>query len=430
MQNIKACLIALICAIIDFGYKYSPQEKIESTESKDQEMFVDRLMVQSVEKFKKFPVIAILGPRQSGKTTFAKHCFSNYAFVSFEQESVREEAQQDPVKFFKKYENEYGMVIDEFQYVPEILSRIKFISDQLDRPGYFVLTGSSNFLMNEHITQSLAGRVGILTMLPLSISELQDAQLLSNVDDAILRGGYPRIYSAKVDPDEFYSSYIHTYVERDVRQLSNLVDLQQFKKFMKLCAGRVGQLLNVSDLAMNCGISLKTTERWLSILQASYVVFLLQPYHVNFNKRINKQAKLYFYDTGVACSLVDIKDASSLSHSYMYGHLFENFILADLMKQYSNRGTQAPLYFWRDRNGRVEIDCLINQGYRLIPVEIKSSMTIRNEYFDGLLKFQEISQDPNAKNYVIYAGDTTEQRNPGTMVDWKSFGMFVDMIKS
>ena len=391
-------------------------------------MFIHRKMSENIEKFQKFPVIAILGPRQSGKTTFTKKYFTQHIFVSFEQESVRQEAEQDPEKFFKKYENSHGIIIDEFQYVPEILSYIKYLCDEFDRPGYFILTGSSNFLMNQQIMQSLAGRVGILTMLPLSIGELQQAQLLPSLDDIILQGGYPRMYQENFAPDEFYPSYIHSYIERDVRQLTQVVDLYQFQRFMKLCAARVGQLLNMTDLATNCGITVKTAERWISILQASYVIFLLQPYHVNFNKRVIKQAKLYFYDTGVASSLLELKDTHSLSHSYMYGHLFENFIIADLIKQYYVRGTQPPLYFWRDKNGTIEVDCLVNQGYRLIPIEIKSSMTMRNEYFDGLVKFQEISQNIAPKNYVVYAGDMTEERNPGMMVSWADFGNFVDKI--
>ena len=386
-------------------------------------------MSKSIAKFQKFPVIAILGPRQSGKTTFTKKYFPEHAFISFEQESTRQDARQDPTKFFKKYENEHGIIVDEFQYVPEILSYIKYMCDEQNRPGYFVLTGSSNFLMNEQISQSLAGRVGIFTMLPLSIQELEQAQLLPSLDEIILQGGYPRVYQEKFAADDFYPSYIHSYIERDVRQLTNVVDLYQFQRFMKLCAARIGQLLNVTDLATNCGIALKTAERWLSILQASYVIFLLQPYHVNFNKRVTKQAKLYFYDTGVACSLLELKDIHSLSHSYMYGHLFENFIIADLMKQYHCKGTQPPLYFWRDKNGRIEVDCLINKGYQLIPIEIKSSMTIRNEYFDGLVRFQEmIEQQDSGKNYVVYGGDQTQERNPGTMISWKLFGSFIDQL--
>ena len=399
---------------------------VNVSEEKDLTMFIHRIMSENIQKFQKFPVIAILGPRQSGKTTFTKKYFTKHTFVSFEQDSIRQEAVQDPEKFFKKYENLHGIIIDEFQYVPEILSYIKYLCDEHDRPGYFILTGSSNFLMNQQITQSLAGRVGILTMLPLSISELQDAQLLPSLDDLILQGGYPRVYQENFAPDDFYPSYIHSYVERDVRQLTQVVDLYKFQRFMKLCAARIGQLLNMNDLATNCGINVKTAERWISILQASYVIFLLQPYHVNFNKRVIKQAKLYFYDTGVACSLLELKDTHSLSHSYMYGHLFENLIITDFMKQYHFRGTQPPLYFWRDKNGRIEVDCLINQGYRLIPIEIKSSMTMRNEYFDGLIRFQGISQDITPKIYVVYAGDTTEERNPGMMIAWKSSGYFID----
>jgi uncharacterized protein len=391
-------------------------------------MHILRMMSKYIAKVEKFPIIAILGPRQSGKTTFAKNYFVQHQFISFEQESVRQEAEQDPAKFFKKYDNPFGLVIDEFQYVPQILSHLKYLSDEHPRPGYFVLTGSSNFLMNEQITESLAGRVGILTMLPLSIGELEQAKLLPSLDQMILQGGYPRVYQAGFAPDDFYPSYIHSYIERDVRQLTNVVDLYQFQRFMKLCAARAGQLLNMADLAANCGITVKTAERWISILQASYVIFLLQPYHVNFNKRVIKQPKLYFYDTGVVSSLLELKDVHSLSHSYMYGHLFENFIIADLFKQYYFRGTQPPLYFWRDKNGTIEVDCLINQGYRVIPIEIKSSMTMRNEYFDGLVKFKKIADDADMKNYVVYAGDITEERSPGMMVDWKSFGSFIDMI--
>ncbi len=394
-------------------------------------MFIKRFMADHIKKFTKFPVIAILGPRQSGKTTFAQHTFPSHTFISFEQEFVRQEAIQDPEKFFKKYKNDHGIIIDEFQYVPQILSHIKYLSDTHEFPGYFVLTGSSNFLMNEQITESLAGRIGILTMLPFSISELQQAKLISELDSMIIQGGYPRLYTQNFTADEFYPSYIHSYVELDVRQLSNVGDLLEFKRFMQLCAGRVGQLLNVSDLAVNCGISSKTSDRWLSILQASYIVFLLQPYHVNFNKRVTKQPKLYFYDTGIACSLLDIKNTNSLSHSNMYGHLFENFLIADLFKQYGQLGTKPPLYFWRDKNGRIEVDCLINQGHILVPIEIKSSMTIRNEYFDGIIKFQELTGQSQAPHtFVAYAGDISEQRNPGMMIDWKSWGNFVHKIEN
>lgn len=391
-------------------------------------MFISRIIAQVMPKFQKFPVIAILGPRQSGKTTFAKYWFKNHTFISFEQAHILQEAQTDPEKFLKRYENEHGIIIDEFQYAPTILSYIKYISDQNNRPGYFVLTGSSNFLMNQQITESLAGRIGILTLLPFSIQELKNGNLMHNLDEVIVCGGYPRVYTENFDPDIFYSSYIHSYVERDVRQLSTIGDLQEFKRFMHLCAGRVGQLLNITDLAVSCGISQKTVERWLSVLQASYVIFLLQPYHVNFNKRLIKQPKIYFYDTGLACSLLHIKNQQSLSQSYMYGNIFENFIVADLWKQYSNAGTQPPLYFWRDKNGRIEVDCLIDQGRRLVPVEIKSSMTPRSEYFDGLLKFNEISQTSSEQNYVVYAGDAVLQKHAGTMIDWQTFGTFTTKI--
>lgn len=383
-------------------------------------MFLRRDIQETIERFSKFSVIGIFGPRQSGKTTLVRNVFKNYTYLNFENPETLEFATQDPKGFLQKYENEHGIIIDEFQHFPQFLSYVQIEVDEKKRPGYFVLTGSQNFLMNQAVTQSLAGRIGILTLLPLSISEFaHNNRLQPHVNEMIVKGCYPRIYTDNFSPDELYPSYIQTYVERDVRLLTHVENLSTFKKFMKLCAGRVGQLLNISDIATNCGITQQTAQRWISILEASYIIFLLQPHHNNFNKRIIKSPKLYFYDTGIACSLLGIKKSDELALSPFRGHLFECFILADLFKQYFNLGTNAPLYFWRDRNGQIEVDCLVDQGSRLTPIEIKSGQTIVADFFQSLKKWNVLAKADPLNSYVIYAGESIQKRNIGTIVGWQ-----------
>ena len=382
--------------------------------------------------YAQFPVVALLGPRQSGKTTLAKATFKDYAYTSFEDLETRALAQKDPRKFLSMHENPNGIIIDEFQNVPDILSYIQLEVDEKKRPGYFVLTGSQNFLMNQAITQSLAGRVGILTLLPLSMHELEVNMLLDDrdVEDVIFAGGYPRIYEENVDPEKLYPSYIKTYVERDVRQLTNVGDLRSFQRFMKLCAGRIGQLLNLSDLAGTCGVSVSTAQRWISILEASYIVFLLQPHFKNFNKRISKSPKIYFYDVGLACSLLGIDSTKLLKVHSIGGHIFENFIIADFYKQYFNKGKQPPVYFWRDLNGRLEVDCIIEEGLTLFPIEIKSGQTVASDYFKGLAMWNEMAKaDPDAC-YVIYGGELVQKRTAGNLVGWRSAGNLVEKLRT
>ena len=388
-----------------------------------------RDIASSLLKFAKFPVIGLFGPRQSGKTTLSRSFFDKHIYVNFENPETLDFATQDPKAFIAKYENEHGIIIDEFQHFPKLLSYIQLEADEKKRPGYFVLTGSQNFLMNQAITQSLAGRIGILTLLPLSINECAQNKLFpQDSNDIIIKGGYPRIYADNFTPDEIYPSYIQTYVERDVRLLTNVENLSTFKKFMKLCAGRIGQLLNISDIATNCGITQKTAYNWLSILEASYIAFLLQPYHGNFNKRITKTPKLYFYDTGLACSLLGIKEVSDLELSPFRGHLFENFIIVDLFKQYYNQGTSAPLYFWRDKNGLIEIDCLIDQAGRLTPIEIKSGKTIVPDFFASLDKWNNLAQADPKNGYIIYAGNEEQKRTKGNVVGWQQAGSIIQKI--
>lgn len=393
-------------------------------------MLFKRDIIKALERYKKFPIIAILGPRQSGKTTISRMYFESYKYINLEDPQNREFAKNDPNKFLKDLENSFGVIIDEFQYVPELLSYIQIIADEKKRPGYFVLTGSQNFLMNQAITQSLAGRVGILTLLPLSLNELEKNNLIEDIDKTILNGSYARLYSEHIKTIDLYPSYIHTYIERDVRQLTNYGDILIFQKFMKLCAARVGQLLNISDLASNLGVDQRTVNKWLSVLEASYIIFLLKPHFNNFNKRLTKTPKLYFYDTGLACSLLDIKSVENLSLSSYRGSLFESLIISDFQKQYFNLGIQPSLYFWRDQNGRIEVDCLIDLGDKLISIEIKSSETISNNFFSSLKQWNEISDSQSEQNYIIYGGKIEQNRSLGKIINWKnSSNLIYDLYK-
>ena len=341
----------------------------------------------------------------------------------------------EPEKFLATHENKYGIIIDEFQYVPEILSYIQLAVDVRKLKGYFILTGSQNFLVNQAINQSLAGRVGILTLLPLSLSELEKNDILyGGAQDVVFNGFYPRLFDEHFTPEVLYPSYIQTYLERDVRQIINVGDLGTFQKFLALCAARIGNLLNLSDLATVCGISVPTAKRWISLLQASYIIFLLEPHFKNFNKRLTKMPKLYFYDTGIACNLLQIASAQDLSLNPYWGPLFECFIIADIAKQYLNRGIRPPIYYWRDQNGRLEIDCLIDQGKRLVPIEIKASESVASDFFNGLNTWNELaygSEDKGERSrnsFLIYAGKQSQTRAAATVVSWKAAADLIDTI--
>lgn len=393
-------------------------------------MFYRRDLSDTLLRFSKFPVIAILGPRQSGKTTIAKNTFKNHVFLSLEDPELLAMANDDPKGLLRRYENEFGIILDEFQNAPKILALIQVEADAKDRPGYFVLTGSQNFLMNEAIAQSLAGRVGILTLLTLSINELEENNILpKNVETLILNGQYPRIYKSNFEPTDLYPSYIHSYLERDIRQIINLTNLRSFQKFLILCAGRVGQLLNISEIACQCGISSPTAQNWLSALEASYIIYMLKPFWNNFNKRVIKTSKLYFYDTGLVCSLLGITTIKDLINSPFYGSLFECLIISDLYKQFFNIGTQVPLYFWRDTNKRNEIDCLIDKGGKLIPIEIKSSETYNPHFFNTIKEWSKISDTSLINSYVIYGGDLMFKDENGNLLNWKNMGKLVLQTK-
>lgn len=377
---------------------------------------------------KKFPAIAIMGPRQSGKTTVSKLAFPDHTYVSLEEPNMRELALSQPKKFLENItKNEHGVILDEVQNTPELLSYIQTIIDGYERPGFFIITGSHNLLLNEAVTQTLAGRVAILTLLPLSLEELPIKENNVSLEDFLFTGGYPRLYSGNLKPTEWFPGYIQTYLERDVRQIQNILDLSLFQRFLKLCAGRAGQILNIVSLANDCGISFATARGWLSLLEMSYIIFLLQPYYKNFSKRVIKSPKLYFYDTGLLCNLLDMKDANELNFHYMRGSIMESMVIAEIQKMFFNRGIRSPLYFWRDNHG-TEIDCIIDYGSQIIPLEIKAGMSPNNNFFDSLKKWDEIADAQSKNKYVIYGGDQEWDLTHGIVISWKDMPKVIKEI--
>jgi predicted AAA+ superfamily ATPase len=356
----------------------------------------------------KFRVVSVVGPRQSGKTTICKTAFPKKPYVSLENPDTAEFARNDARNFLAQFKN--GAIIDEAQRVPELFSYIQQIVDDKNKAGMFILSGSNNFLMQQNITQSLAGRVAYLHLLPLSLIEMQQAkQLKKDYTQHIFKGFYPELISKKISPIDWYPNYIHTYVERDVRQLKNISNLGLFTKLMRLCAGRVGQILNVHSLANDCGIDNKTVNAWLHILQSSYIIYLLKPYYNNYNKRILQSPKLYFYDTGLVCSLLGVSSAEMLDTHPFKGALFENLIIINLLKNRFNNGLQDDLYYWRDKTGN-EIDLLIDSSKKPTAIEIKSGATINSDYFKSLLYLDNISKN-KINMQVCYTGNAHQTRN-------------------
>ena len=372
------------------------------------ELIKRKITEQIKEVTKYFPVISITGPRQSGKTTLVKNEFLDLPYVSLEESDKRRYAQNDPRGFLSDYKD--GVIIDEAQQVPELFSYLQTVVDNMDQTGRFILTGSQNFLLLEKITQSLAGRVGVFKLLPFSLSELNDTKFsINDASSYIFNGSYPRCYDKKIPPGIYFPSYIQTYIDRDVRQIKNITDLNIFSRFIRLCAARTGQLLNLSSLATDCGISHTTARAWLSILEASYIIYLLKPHHKNFNKRLVKMPKIYFCDSGLLCSLLGIASVNQLSTHYLRGGLFENMLISEFLKYYYNRGVEPPIYFWRDKHGH-EIDLLIENEGNLLPIEIKSAKTIHEENFKNLLYWQKLTNEKYHKPVLIYDGKDIQHR--------------------
>ena len=356
-----------------------------------------------------YKAVAVVGPRQSGKTTLVRASFPNKAYVNLENPDIRRFALDDPRGFLSNYSE--GAILDEVQRTPEIFSYLQPLLDENETKGQFILTGSNNFLLQENISQSLAGRVGYLYLLPLSLQEIKERALTA--DELIFKGFYPALYNGDTDISKYYDNYIRTYVERDVRLIRNITNLYTFERFMRLCAGRIGQLLNMNSIAIEVGVDNKTISSWLSVLEAGFVLFRLQPYHRSFNKRVVKMPKLYFYDTGLASALLGIENSQQLTLHPFRGALFENLIVTEFLKKRYNQGKRNDLFFWRDNVGN-EVDLLIETADGLFPVEIKSGQTITDHFFKSMIAWFKISG--MARGYVVYAGDTVQRRSNGITV--------------
>lgn len=362
-----------------------------------------RMMQKELEEAsKKNPIVTILGPRQSGKTTLVRQTFPDKPYVNMESIHIREFAKSDPVAFLEQYPE--GAILDEIQEVPTLLSYIQIRVDHSHRKGEFILIGSHQLELNEVVSQSLAGRVAILHLLPMSIEELMMAGIEESVDTLLYKGCYPRVYADGLDPTKTYANYVETYLERDIRKLLQVHNLSLFQKFMVLCASRVGQIFNKDSLAGEVGVSSKTIGHWLSILEACYIVYRLSPYFESFGKRVVKSPKIYFCDVGLVAYLLGIETVDQIARDPLRGNLFENLVVNELMKARFNQGLDPRLYFYQV-TGRNEVDLIFQKGHELIPIEIKSSRTYNSSFVSGVKSFKKLAPEKVVEAYLIYSGD-------------------------
>ena len=377
-----------------------------------------------VSLFKQYPFVTVTGPRQSGKTTLCRIAFPDLEYVNLEAPDAREFAESDPRAFLAQFSD--GAIIDEIQRVPALLSFLQVIGDEAGRNGMFVLTGSEQFLLSAAISQSLAGRTALLRLLPFSLSERRRAGASNAIDDIIYSGFYPRIHDQGLDPIQALGDYFETYVERDVRQLSEIRNLSNFRRFVRLCAGRVGQLVNLSSLGSDAGVSHTTVRQWLNVLETSYIIFQLQPFHANIRKRLIKSPKLYFYDVGLASYLIGIEHPRQIATHPLRGFLFENAVIAETLKHRFNRGRQANVSFYRDAQG-LECDLLYETGYGYGAIEIKSGATVSSSYFDALNRVAELVPDVNAKA-VVYGGARRQSRSDAEVATLNGLSEVLSML--
>ncbi|WP_262249603.1 ATP-binding protein [Parapedobacter soli] len=364
-----------------------------------------------------FKAVAVIGPRQSGKTTLVRALFNEKPYVSLEDPDTRQYALEDPRGFLANYPE--GAVLDEVQRTPDLFSYLQGILDERNKMGEFILTGSNNFLLQQNITQSLAGRVAYLQLLPFALQELydRDAPELARQDKVLLQGCYPPIHDYAIPPVDWFPNYLRTYVERDVRQIKNVTDLIVFERFVRLLAGRSGQELNITPLAVEVGVDIKTIQSWIGILESSFIIFLLRSHFKNFNKTVIKRPKIYFYDTGLVCSLLGITQEKQLETHPLRGSIFETLVVSELVKKRTNTGREINLFYWRDKTGR-EVDVVIDEVDNLIPVEIKSGKTVHAEFFKNLTYWMGLSG--MQKGFVIYGGDLNQSRSNGIQVNsWR-----------
>ncbi len=372
-----------------------------------------------LEMAKAYPVVTLLGPRQSGKTTLSKALFPDKAYVSLEDLDERSFAETDPKGFLARFKE--GAIFDEIQRVPTLLSFMQGVVDKADKKGFFILTGSHQLALHESVSQSLAGRTAILKLLPFEINEIASITQQFNVDEYIYHGLYPRIYKDNLQPTKFYRDYVQTYLERDVRQMINVKDLALFQQFLKLCAGRTGQLFNSHNISNELGISYHTVSNWLSILEASFVIFRLQPYFENFGKRIIKSPKIYFTDVGLATYLLDITAVEQVSRDPLRGSLVENLVISEFIKNRLNKGFEPSFYFYRDSNQN-EVDLIFKDGNHLVPIEIKASQTFHSQFLKGLEYFKSLTKERCKKGILIYSGEQEQRLNDFYIYNFKHVG--------
>jgi predicted AAA+ superfamily ATPase len=363
-----------------------------------------------------YPVITLTGPRQAGKTTICKAIFPDYDYVNLENLTTRSHAIEDPSGFLAQFPD--GVILDEIQRAPELTSYIQTIVDELNQPGQFILTGSQQFEVTDVINQSLAGRTAVLKLMPFAYNELYDAKQPPALEDILYTGFYPRIYDKDLVPTEALSFYLSTYIERDLRSLINIRDLSAFERFLKICASQIGQLVNYSRLANDCGINQNTVKSWLSLLKASYIIYEIQPHFRNFRKRLTKSAKLYFCDVGLAAYLLGITRAEHVNSHPLKGTLFENFIVSEFVKNRYNNVQDSNLYFFRDHIGN-EVDLILDYGQQLLSVEIKSGVTINSDAFKGLDYYHKLGTKYNTARFLVYAGNKSYQRQEVQIFSYK-----------
>lgn len=365
----------------------------------------------------KFKAVAVTGARQTGKTTLVKQVFKGKPYLSLENPETRNFALEDPCGFLASYPK--GAILDEVQRTPELFSYLQEILDNSKVKGLFILSGSNSFLLQQNISQTLAGRVGYINLLPFSIEELKKSKLLPKDDDQLmLKGFYPPIYDQEIPPLDWCPNYIRTYIEKDVRQIKNITDLIVFERFIKLLAGRSGQELNNSALAVETGVDVKTIQSWIGILESSFIIYLLKPHFKNFNKTIVKRPKVYFYDTALVCYLLGIRNVSQLKTHPLRGSIFEGMVVTELIKKRTNAGLPINLYYWRDKTGH-EIDVIIDNGGKLLPIEIKSGKTLNAEFFKNIDYWSKLSGAE--KSVLLYAGEQNQKRTTGKeILNWRN----------
>lgn len=376
-------------------------------------MFSRELQKELVLAASSYPVVTVTGPRQSGKTTLTQLTFPTKPYVNLEAPDTRERALADPRGFLEAFTQ--GAILDEIQRAPELLSYIQIIVDKRQEKGLFILTGSHQLQLHQAITQSLAGRTALLTLLPMNLSELHEAGFDLSLNEAMFKGGYPRVFKDHLEPTKAYRNYFQTYVERDLRELIQVKDLALFQKFIRLAAGRIGQLLNLEGLGNEVGVSSHTIKAWISILEASYIIIRIHPYFENFGKRFIKAPKLYFTDVGLACYLLGIESISQLERDPLRGNLMENLIFLELVKSRLNQGLDPQLYYLRDTHNH-EIDFLYQAGRDLIAIEVKSSATFNPSFLDNILYFQNLFKERMKSGFIVYGGKEAQQIHSYTLL--------------